>query len=140
MKNGGGIPPKATLTIRLLIGAYLLYIDYQIFPDVMAREGISKYVMLGIMVFFAIAGAALIIMSARPLLGLGGSWPEDEAASERKGGSVSENEVLQEGGGMAENDVPQEGDGLAEDAAAGETEGGSGRDDLTAKRAEDRRD
>lgn len=77
MENKGGIPPKATLTIRLLIGVYLIYIDYQIFSDVMAREGISKYIMLAIMVFFIIAGAILIITSARSLLGAGGGSGDD---------------------------------------------------------------
>ncbi len=78
MKENRGIPPKATLTIRLLIGCYLLYIDYQIFPDVMAREGVSKYVMLAIMVFFAITGIALIIFSAKALPGAGESGSKKE--------------------------------------------------------------
>lgn len=59
---------KAVLTIRLLIGAYLLYIDYQIFGDVMAREGTAKYVMLAIMALFAMFGIVLIIMSVRALI------------------------------------------------------------------------
>ncbi|MBQ9359519.1 MAG: hypothetical protein IJT96_00615 [Lachnospiraceae bacterium] len=59
---------KASLTIRLLIGAYLLYIDYQIFGDVMAREGASKYVMLAAMALFAVFGIFLIIMSAKALI------------------------------------------------------------------------
>ncbi len=59
---------KAVLTIRLLIGAYLLYIDYQIFGDVMAREGTSKYVMLLAMALFAVFGIFLIIMSAKALI------------------------------------------------------------------------
>ncbi len=65
---GRGVPPKAVLTIRLLIGLYLLYTDYQIYPDVMAREGTSKIVMIGIMVFFAVAGIILILMSGKELI------------------------------------------------------------------------
>ena len=60
---------KAALTIRVIVGAYLLYIDYQIFGDVMAREGVSRYVMLAIMAVFAVVGVLLIIMSIRSLAG-----------------------------------------------------------------------
>ena len=72
MMKGWNDAPKASLTIRLLIGAYLLYIDYQIFGDVMARTGPSKAVMTVIMVLFAVIGVFLIIMSAKALLGSGG--------------------------------------------------------------------
>lgn len=90
MKENGGIPPKATLTIRLLIGCYLLYIDYQIFSDVMARDVISKYVMLAIMVFFAVTGIVLIIFSAKALLGIRGN------GTERGYGTKSESDAFAE--------------------------------------------
>ncbi len=66
-KGGNGVS-RAALVIRLLIGGYLLYIDYQIFPDVMARQGISRVIMLAIMGLFAIAGITLIIMSGKSLM------------------------------------------------------------------------
>ncbi len=65
--NNRGLPDRAVLTIRLIIGGYLLYIDYQIFDDVMRRQGISKYVMIGFMVLFALAGSVLIVLSIRGL-------------------------------------------------------------------------
>ena len=78
MLKGWNDAPKASLTIRMLIGAYLLYIDYQIFGDVMAREGASKIVMIAFMVFFAITGVFLVAMSAKALLGAGeGNAPKD---------------------------------------------------------------
>lgn len=68
-KNGG--TSKAVYAVRILIGAYLLYIDYQIFNDVMAREGISRIVMLAIMALFLIAGIILIVFSLKALMGVG---------------------------------------------------------------------
>ena len=81
MLKGWNNAPKASLTIRMLIGAYLLYIDYQIFGDVMAREGASKIVMITFMVFFAIVGVFLIIMSLKALTGAG-SDKSDEKRSD----------------------------------------------------------
>ena len=70
MNNRGG-RASTSLVIRLLVGAYLLYIDYQIFADVMAREGTSRIVMTVIMAAFAIIGLSLIILSAMGFLGYG---------------------------------------------------------------------
>ncbi|MCR5747686.1 MAG: hypothetical protein K6G03_08250 [Lachnospiraceae bacterium] len=63
-------PSKGVLTVRLLIGAYLLYIDYDIFDDVMAREGSSKIIMIAAMVLFAAAGLWLVAMSIKGLMGV----------------------------------------------------------------------
>ncbi len=83
MFKGWNDAPKASLTIRLLIGAYLLYIDYQVYGDVMAREGISKLVMIICMILFAVIGVFLMIMSGRALLGAGeDKKPEKEADKE----------------------------------------------------------
>lgn len=92
MGNGKGLPPRAVSTIRLLIGFYLFYIDYQIFPDVMARTGTSKIVMMAFMALFVVAGSALIYTSARNLLSRGPVSEEHgdqsrsitEASEERK--------------------------------------------------------
>ncbi len=65
--NNRGLPDRAVLTIRLIIGGYLLYIDYQIFDDVMRRQGISKYVMIAFMILFALAGSILIVLSIKGL-------------------------------------------------------------------------
>lgn len=68
-KNGG--TSKGVYTVRMLIGAYLLYIDHEIFNDVMAREGISRIVMLVIMALFLVAGIILIVFSLKALTGSG---------------------------------------------------------------------
>ena len=67
--NNGG-RSQAVYLVRILVGAYLIYIDYSIFDDVMAREGTSRVVITAIMVMFAIVGVALILISARTLLGI----------------------------------------------------------------------
>ena len=50
------------------VGAYLLYLVYSLFPDVMAREGTSRIVMLAIMAVFGVAGLSLLILGVRALL------------------------------------------------------------------------
>ncbi|MBO6147663.1 MAG: hypothetical protein IJ827_01195 [Lachnospiraceae bacterium] len=60
--------PKAVLTVRLLVGAYLLYIDYDIFFDVLARKGASRIIMFIAMALFAVVGVFLIVGSARSLI------------------------------------------------------------------------
>lgn len=70
MDNKDGRASRSLL-IRILVGAYLLYIDYQIFADVMAREGTSRTVMTLIMGAFAVIGLSLIILSVMGFLGYG---------------------------------------------------------------------
>ena len=65
-----------------MVGAYLLYIDYQIFGDVMAREGTSRIVMTAFMFIFAVTGIMLIILSG---MGLMGSGPWGDARGEDRG-------------------------------------------------------
>ncbi|MCR5774719.1 MAG: hypothetical protein K6G42_06500 [Lachnospiraceae bacterium] len=93
MFGGGAGDTKAALTIRLLIGAYLLYIDYQIFNDVMAREGISKIVMILFMVLFAVTGVMLIVVNGKKLLYGGGDRERDRQGSDdgyREVGEITE--------------------------------------------------
>ncbi len=59
---------KAAVVIRMGVGAYLLYLVYSLFPDVMAREGTSKIVMLAIMVVFGVTGLSLLILGVKALL------------------------------------------------------------------------
>ncbi|MBQ7584472.1 MAG: hypothetical protein IJT24_07655 [Lachnospiraceae bacterium] len=82
MWNGNGERSNTVYFVRILVGAYLLYIDYQIFNDVMDREGAGRIAMMVFMVLFAIVGTVLILMSARQLLGLssGKDKKKDEAA------------------------------------------------------------
>lgn len=69
---------KTVLAVRAMVGAYLLYIDYQIYADVMAREGTSKYVMMGFMALFAIVGITLVTLTVLSFLGLRGGSAETD--------------------------------------------------------------
>ena len=68
MGNKKAPVPKAVLTVRLLVGAYLLYIDYDIFFDVLARKGASRIIMFIAMALFAVVGVFLIVKSAGSLI------------------------------------------------------------------------
>ncbi len=59
---------KMAIVIRMGVGAYLLYLVYSLFPDVMAREGTSRIVMLAIMAVFGVAGLSLLILGVKALL------------------------------------------------------------------------
>ena len=88
--NNGG-RSQAVYLVRILVGAYLIYIDYSIFDDVMAREGTSRVVMTAIMVMFAIVGSALILISARTLLGIS-SGDEGKKTDGEKTDDAAEND------------------------------------------------
>ena len=91
MGRNSGETSNAVLTVRLIVGAYLFYIDYQLFDEVMEKEGTDRIVMIAFMIFFAIAGAVLIVMSARALLG-GGSKDTGAEAADGKDGERTEGE------------------------------------------------
>ena len=120
MGNGKGLPPRAVSTIRLLIGFYLFYIDYQIFPDVMARTGTSKIVMMAFMALFVVAGSALIYTSARNLLSRG---PVSEEHGDQSRSITEASEERREQSHFiaeASGDIPEEGRNEEEERGDGE--------------------
>ena len=66
--SGSTGPNKAVLTIRAIVGAYLLYLDYQMFEGMMEKQGMEKIAMIAVMAVFAIAAVVLIVLSARGLM------------------------------------------------------------------------
>ena len=68
---------KSVLTVRLLVGAYLLYLVYQMYDGMMAREGTGRIVLLAFMALFSIAGITLIILSLKGLIGAGDADRKD---------------------------------------------------------------
>ena len=79
-ENGGSrIPQKSVLTIRFLVGCYLLYTDYSLIEGVRSREGGERIVIIAFMILFLVAGGFLIIRSGTLL------W--EDWKREREGGS-----------------------------------------------------
>ena len=87
---------KSVLTVRLLVGGYLLYLVYQMYDGMMAREGTGRIVLLAFMALFSVAGITLIIISLKGLLGGGGS--------DRKDGQDKSEELSEKGTGSKDND------------------------------------
>lgn len=62
------LPTKFMLTVRVLVGAYLLYTSYSLIDGVMNGEGRDKYFLGIFMIAFTIIGIALMIFAGRDLL------------------------------------------------------------------------
>ncbi len=95
--KGNGGTSNAVYFVRILVGAHLLYIDYQIFDDAMAREGMGKIVMIGFMILFAITGLVLIMISLRALLGLSsGTEKKEDKENGSKPGDTDDVKQIEE--------------------------------------------
>ncbi|HAG69845.1 MAG TPA: hypothetical protein DCL38_07725 [Lachnospiraceae bacterium] len=66
-KENKGIPPKSVITIRLLVGCYLLYIDYSVIQNIGNYEGGQKLIIIACLLLFLIVGAYFVIVGARYL-------------------------------------------------------------------------
>ncbi len=62
------LPPKFSLTIRILVGAYVIYLSYGLMDGVVGGEGRDKYFLGIFMVAFAVIGLLLVFFSGRDLL------------------------------------------------------------------------
>lgn len=62
------LPTKLTLTIRLLVGAYLLYTAYGLFPGATSATEENHLLLAVFMVLFAVIGVLLLVVSGRSLL------------------------------------------------------------------------
>lgn len=67
-KPTGQLPTKLTLTIRLLVGAYLLYTAYGLFPGATSSTQEDHLFLAVFMVLFAVIGVLLLAISGRALL------------------------------------------------------------------------
>lgn len=62
------LPPKFSLTIRVLVGAYVIYLSYGLIDGVVGGEGRDKYFLGAFMIAFAVIGLLLLFFSGRDLL------------------------------------------------------------------------
>lgn len=84
-QKGRVLPTKVVLTIRVLVGAYLLYTAYSLIGGVTGGEGRDKYFFAAFIVFFTVAGIILMIFSGRDLMRgkyAGGAMDPGEAEEE----------------------------------------------------------
>jgi hypothetical protein len=62
------LPTKFVLTVRGLVGAYLLYTSYSLIDGVVNGTGRDKYFLGIFMIAFMIIGIALLLFAGRDLL------------------------------------------------------------------------
>ncbi|MBO5093306.1 MAG: hypothetical protein J6C33_02985 [Lachnospiraceae bacterium] len=103
------LPTKFTLTVRVLVGAYLLYTSYSLIDGVVSGEGRDKYFFGIFMIAFAIIGILLILFAGCDLLRgkyVDGAMDAGEETEENK---IEENgaEALEEDARSEKEDKPE---------------------------------
>ena len=93
------IPQKSVLTIRFLVGAYLLYTDYSLIEGAMSREGGERIVIIAFMILFLVAGGFLMINSGKLL------W--DDWKNERAELRAQEEEAKQEKAAVRQRSIAE---------------------------------
>lgn len=59
---------KLSLTLRMVVAAYVLYLAYGLIRDFGKNVGSDRYFIGAAIIFFIVAGGALLILSARKLI------------------------------------------------------------------------
>jgi hypothetical protein len=81
-KKQGESPAPITLVLRLAGGGYLIWLAFQLVPELLVSSGIRNLIQLVFMTLFFLTGSIMIIWSLKKLLFKGpdqsGSWEEDE--------------------------------------------------------------
>ena len=60
-----GFSDKSVMTIRLLVGCYLLYIDHSVVGNLGNYEGTQKIILIACLLLFLVVGILLIFISVR---------------------------------------------------------------------------
>ena len=60
-----GFSDKSVMTIRLLVGCYLLYIDHSVVENLGNYEGAQKIILIACLLLFLVVGILLIFISVR---------------------------------------------------------------------------
>ncbi len=84
-KKSVKLPTKVTLTIRVLVGGYLLYTAYSLREAIQTSVGREHIFFLLFTVLFVLCGVFLVLHSGRELLRgryVGGALDETEEAEE----------------------------------------------------------
>ncbi len=66
-KERKGIPEKSVVTIRLLVGCYLLYIDYSVIQNVGNYDGGQKIAIIAFLILFFVVGLYFVVVGFKYL-------------------------------------------------------------------------
>lgn len=67
-KKGSSNPPQSTLILRLVGGGYLVYLGYQLIPELSTSSGGRNLVQMIAMVTFFVVGLLLVGWTVKKLL------------------------------------------------------------------------
>ena len=84
------MPQKSVLTIRFLVGCYLLYTDYSLIEGVKTRQGGERILIIFFMVLFFAAGVFLMIYSGKLL------WEDWKREKEERQGLFSQSSPVKQ--------------------------------------------
>ena len=83
-KHHHPLPMKNSLYLRLVVGLYLIYIDYSLLNTFQQKEGAELIFFIGAMVIFGLIAAALLVHSGYCLMkGLYRDGSEDTSEEEK---------------------------------------------------------
>ena len=86
------LPPKFSLMIRVMVGAYLVYTSYSLIDGVVHGEGRDKYFLGAFMIAFGIIGVLLVLIAGMGLLNGRYVGGEMEAGEEEAPAAITESE------------------------------------------------
>ena len=92
-----GFSDKSVMTIRLLVGCYLLYIDHSVVVNLGNYEGVQKIILIACLLLFLVTGILLIFISVRFL------WNDWKQSREQIKEEESERESTVVNRSIAEN-------------------------------------
>ncbi len=67
-KKSSSNPPQSTLVLRLVGGGYLVYLGFQMIPELSMSFGIRNLVQITALVIFLVVGVLLVGWSVKKLL------------------------------------------------------------------------
>lgn len=79
-KKGSSNPPQSTLVLRLVGGGYLVYLGFQMIPELSMSFGIRNLVQMTALVIFFVVGILLVGWSVKKLLRKEFERPGEEEA------------------------------------------------------------
>ncbi|MCR4657523.1 MAG: hypothetical protein K5770_15055 [Lachnospiraceae bacterium] len=77
-KEKRGIPEKSVVTIRLLVGCYLLYIDYSVIQNIGNYEGGQKAAIIAFLILFLVVGLYFVVVGCKYLMK---DWRQEREAA-----------------------------------------------------------
>ena len=97
------LPPRFSLMIRVMVGAYLVYTSYSLIDGVVHGEGRDKYFLGAFMIAFGIIGVLLVLVAGMGLLNGRYVGGELDAGEEETAPAIAEAESQPDGQGEADS-------------------------------------